>query len=128
MNKLSGIRSKFELSGILLTCVSFGVYLYFGMGYHILNSVIAMFMVLSLCVGLIAVFTRSNWLILISEVLLAVAAMVFIRDAVATFVDWYNGTAMFGGTGRIDLVFTVLGFAFGAILVEIFSCFMKDKA
>lgn len=61
----------------------------------------------------------------VSMMLFEAALMIFVNSSLPSFVDYFNGVKMFGGTGEMGKIFFVIGFLMVMILIEIVSCFMK---
>lgn len=70
------------------------------------------------------ILKKIGGLPVLSVMLFEAALMIFVNSSLPSFVDYFNGVKMFGGTGEMGKIFFVIGFLLVMILVEIVSCFM----
>lgn len=111
--------------GLLLGLAAAVVYCMFSVRADVFSvSVLLCILAGMICEG--AAFLKDIGILPVTaEVLYESAFMLFISTNLASFVDYFNGIKMFGGTEDMGSVFTIMGLLLAAVLVEIVSCFMK---
>ena len=102
-----------------------GYYCVFSIKEGVFHIPLMICLVLGIFCELICAVREIGILPVAAMVLYESALMLFVKSNLGSFVNYFNGVGMFGGSGDITTIFILIALFLILIVIEIVSCFMK---